>query len=98
MLIRNPPATIQNEYYGLCGKLPDPNEFPADTVLDRGAGVPDSPFWLSLAACDSERLTQLEEQARVGKEASQYWTREVRRVADEVRGGGEGWWWGYRFC
>eukprot|EP01127_Copromyxa_protea_P011395 TRINITY_DN2864_c0_g1_i5.p1 TRINITY_DN2864_c0_g1~~TRINITY_DN2864_c0_g1_i5.p1 ORF type:complete len:259 (-),score=63.38 TRINITY_DN2864_c0_g1_i5:811-1587(-) len=47
--------TTQNEYYGLCNRLPSTSEFPAFGVLDTHMIEKGRPFWSSPSICNNTR-------------------------------------------
>lgn len=50
--------SAQHVYQGFCGKIPDASELKAEVVLDRGIIELGRPFFLHLALCGSEFLTE----------------------------------------
>jgi hypothetical protein len=68
----------------LCGRLPSPAEFVAESVLDRQHVAAGEPFWLSLKVCGGAKYQALEAEINRAKKASKYWTRDMRGLARDV--------------
>jgi len=73
--------TIQNEYLGLCGRNPNPEEFARDNVMDDGVVAPGRPFYLSPAVCGGERYNKLMDEATKVMISSAMWLGPMKETA-----------------
>ncbi len=64
--------SLQDIYYGVCGRKPDPAEFPFHAVAFDGVQRRGSPFFLRTGVCDSTFLASVRANATVAYRQSDY--------------------------